>query len=208
MATNRLRLILAVSGASGSVLARSLLRKICASDQVGDIHLVMSDAARRVAAEELGTRGTSADIASEWLGGVERRAEVVLHPARDIGASIASGSFTHDGMVVVPCSTATLGAIAQGVSTHLIHRAAECTLKERRRLVLVVRETPLSLIHLRNMVAVTEAGAVVMPPCPPYYHLPRTTDDIVDDTIARVLDHIGLGALVERRWQGQPPKPR
>jgi len=197
-----LRLILGVTGASGVIHARALLRATCASPRVGEVHVVMTDAARRVAHDELGTQGTTVEVAKQWMSGVERRAEVVIHPVRDIGAAIASGSFAHDGMVVVPCSTASAAAIATGVSTHLVHRAAECCLKERRKLILMVRETPLSLVQLRNLAALAEAGAIVMPLAPPFYHRPRTLDDLVDDMIARALDHLGLSEAVKRRWDG------
>ncbi len=196
------RVILAVTGASGAACARALLRAVVSSPRVAAIHFVMSDAARRVAAEELGTSGNSADIAREWLEGQARRAEVVIHPVRDVGASIASGSFAHDGMVVVPCTAGSAGAIAHGMTQNLIHRAAECCLKERRPLILMLRETPLSLVTLRNLVALAEAGATVMPISPPFYHRPETAEDVVDDCIARALDHLGLPELVRRRWDG------
>ena len=198
----RLRIVIGVTGASGSAFARALLRRVVASPRVAEAHLVMTDAARRVAHEELETGGSAAEVARAWLSGVESVAEVVVHPVRDIGASIASGSFRHDGMVVVPCSTASAAAIAHGTSTHLVHRAAECALKERRPLIVMLRESPLSLVHLRNLVALAEAGAVVMPISPPLYHRPRTIDELVDDSIARALDHLGLPELVGRRWDG------
>jgi 4-hydroxy-3-polyprenylbenzoate decarboxylase len=204
MATNDpLRLVLGVTGASGAIYARALLRTLCASPRVRELHVVMSDAARRVAADELSTTGTAVEVVKQWLGDGERRAEIVVHPVRDIGASIAFGSFAHDGMVVVPCTTGSAAAIATGVSSHLVHRAAECCLKERRKLIVMLRETPLSLVHLRNLVALAEAGAVVMPLSPPLYHRPATIDDLVDDTIARALDHLGLPEAVKRRWDGE-----
>lgn len=197
-----LRFVLAVTGASGAACARALLRKLGSSDRVHEIHFVMSDAARRVASEELQTSGSAADVARQWLSGTERRAEVVIHPVRDVGASIASGSFAHDGMVVVPCTAGSAAAIATGTTQNLIHRAAECCLKERRKLVVMLRESPLSLVTLRNLVTLSEAGAVVMPISPPFYHRPQTADDVVEDVIARALDHLGLPELVTRRWDG------
>lgn len=201
--TRRKRVILAACGASGAVHARALLRALAGADGVSEVHVVMSDAGRRVAREELGTRAASAtELTDEWLAGTQRRAEVRVHAFRDVGAGPASGSFRHDGMVIVPCSTATLCAIAHGTTANLIHRAADVALKERLPLLLMVRESPLSLVHLEAMCAVTRAGAVVMPPSPPWYHRPRTLDELVDDTIARALDHLGLPELVRRRWQG------
>ena len=205
MTASSLRFILGVSGASGSVIARALLRRLVASPRVDEVHLVLSDAARRVAHDELDTEGTAADIARAWLEGQERRAEVVIHPVRDIGAAMASGSFRHDGMIIAPCSTSTAASIAHGVGSNLLHRAADVTLKERRKLIVMPRETPLSLIQLRSLVTLSEAGAIVMPLCPPFYHRPQTLDDLVDDTILRPLDHLGLPELVPRRWTGVNP---
>lgn len=205
MTASSLRFILGVSGASGSILARALLRRLVASSRVDEVHLVMSDASRRVAHDELSTEGTAADIARAWLAGSERRAEVVIHPVRDIGAAIASGSFRHDGMIIAPCSTSTAAAIAHGVSSNLLQRAADVTLKERRKLIVMPRETPLSLIQLRSLVTLAEAGAIVMPVCPPFYHRPQTLEDLVDDMVLRPLDHLGLPELVPRRWTGVPP---
>jgi 4-hydroxy-3-polyprenylbenzoate decarboxylase len=198
-----LRLVLGVTGASGAVFARTLLRTLASAERVAEVHVVVSDAARRVAADELGTGGGAAELVDSWLHGQARRAEVLVHPFRDIGASIASGSFAHDGMVVAPCSTSTLASIAHGTSSNLVHRAADVTLKERRRLLLLLRESPLSLVHLRNMTAVTEAGALVVPLSPPWYGLPATLDDLVADTLARTLDHLSLPDLVTRRWTGR-----
>jgi 4-hydroxy-3-polyprenylbenzoate decarboxylase len=197
------RILLALSGASGSIFARQLLRRLAAAESVGELHLVSSDAARRVAHEELGTKASSvADLAEQWLEGVDRRAALTVHPFRDIGAPPASGSFAHDGMVVCPCSTATAAAIAHGTIGNLIHRAAECTLKERRRLVLMVRETPLSLIHLENFTAVTRAGATLMPLAPGWYHGPADFEELAATVVDRALDHLGLPELVTRRWDG------
>lgn len=199
-----LRHVLAICGASGSAFARGLLRSIAASERVRELHLVVSEAGRRVVADELGMNaGSVSEMVDGWLADTERRAEVVIHPFRDIGASIASGSFRHDGMVVCPCSTATLAAIAHGTTQNLIHRAADVSLKERRKVLLMLRETPLSLVHLENAAAVTRAGAIVMPISPPFYHRPSTLEDLVADMNDRVLDHLGLPELVGRRWDGR-----
>ncbi len=197
------RFLLALSGASGSIYARQLMRRLAASESVGELHLVASDAARRVALQELGTQAaTVADLVDRWLEGVDRRAELVVHAFRDIGAPPASGSFRHDGMIICPCSTATAAAIAHGISSNLIHRAAECTLKERRRLILMVRETPLSLVHLENFTAVTRAGATLMPLAPGWYHRPESLEELASSVVDRALDHVGLPELVSRRWDG------
>jgi polyprenyl P-hydroxybenzoate/phenylacrylic acid decarboxylase-like protein len=129
----------------------------------------------------------------------------VSHGYREIGATIASGSFTTAGMVIAPCSMNTLAAIAHGLGGNLVTRAADVTLKERRRLVLLTRETPLTLVHLRNMAAVTEMGAVVAPPVPAFYTAPASLEDLIDHTVGRTLDHLGLGALgagLVQRWRG------
>ncbi|SAK94136.1 3-octaprenyl-4-hydroxybenzoate carboxy-lyase [Caballeronia pedi] len=126
----------------------------------------------------------------------------VVHSVRDVGASIASGSFATDGMVVAPCSMRTLASVAHGLSDNLITRAADVVLKERRRLVLLVRETPFNLAHLRNMTAVTEMGGVIFPPLPAFYHKPATIDDMVDHTVTRVIDLFGVAQPVAAAWQG------
>jgi len=132
---------------------------------------------------------------------IEALADVV-HNVRDVGASIASGSFRSDGMVVAPCSMRTLAAIAQGMSDNLITRAADVVLKERRRLVLMVRETPLNLAHLRNMTAVTEMGGIVFPPVPAFYNRPQSVDQLIDHTVGRVLDLLDVSQTLSPAWPG------
>jgi 4-hydroxy-3-polyprenylbenzoate decarboxylase len=167
------------------------------------VHFVASDAAVRVAQQELEAKATSAaQLAEEWLAGVERMASLVVHDIGDVGAAPASGSFVHDGMVVAPCSTATAAHLATGTTTNLIHRAGECALKEKRKLLLLVRESPLSVVHLENLLTLARAGAFVIPLAPPWYHRPRTLEDLVEDTCARALDHLGLPEMVGRRWEG------
>ncbi|MFZ1891405.1 MAG: UbiX family flavin prenyltransferase [Formosimonas sp.] len=182
------RLIIAITGATGAVFGVRLLDVL---HDLGDIetHLIVSDAGWLTITHEMGL--TKADVKS--------RASVV-HSVNNIGAAIASGSFPCDGMIVAPCSMKTLSAIAHGYSDNLITRAADVTLKERRRLTLLVRETPLSLIHLRNMTAITEAGGVIFPPVPAFYHQPNTLDDVVNHTVARVLDCHGIDAKLAPRW--------
>jgi polyprenyl P-hydroxybenzoate/phenylacrylic acid decarboxylase-like protein len=191
----RQRLIVAITGASGAVYGVRLLQALRTLGTV-ESHLVISSSGVMTAQQELDLR--RADI--------EALADVV-HNARDIGASIASGSFRSAGMVIAPCSMKTLASIANGLADNLVARAADVVLKERRRLVLLARETPLNLAHLRNMTAVTEMGGIVFPPVPAFYTRPQSLDDIVDHTVGRLLDLFDLpsGALV-KRWEGMPSR--
>lgn len=185
------RLIIAITGASGVVYGVRLLQVLRALPE-WETHLVLSASGVLTAAQELDA--TRAEI--------ESLADVV-HNARDIGAALSSGSFRTAGMVVAPCSMKTLAGIAHGLSDNLVSRAADVVLKERRRLVLMVRETPLNLAHLRNMTAATEMGAIVFPPVPAFYARPASLDDMVNHTVGRVLDLFGIAheGLVER-WEG------
>ncbi len=185
------RLIVAISGASGAVYGVRLLQVLRDTPRI-ESHLVVSSAGWRNVQEEHGLQ--RADI--------EALADQV-HDIANIGASIASGSFQCSGMVVAPCSMRTLAAIAHGLSDNLITRAADVLLKERRRLVLMVRESPLSLIHLRNMVSATEAGAIICPPMPAFYLRPQSVDDIVDFSVARALDLLDVPHTLAARWNGQ-----
>lgn len=180
---------LAITGASGSALAAEMLRALESDHRVTRIHLVASEAALRVLAEEAGVSGRTG--LPEKLTGVPCP-KTTLHPQEDIGASIASGSYPVDAMLVLPCSMGTLAGIAHGLASNLIERAADVCLKERRRLVLCVRETPLNLIHIRNMAAATEAGATVFPVIPTFYNGPQSMQDITRNYVHRVLAHIGL----------------
>lgn len=191
--TNRLQtLALAITGASGSVLAAEMLRTLAADDRVGRVHLIISPAALRVLAEETGAAGRNSMIQKVFSSQNPGSEKVVQHAHEDVGAPIASGSYPCDAMIVLPCSMGTLAGIAHGMAGNLIERAADVCLKERRRLVLCVRETPLNLIHLRNMAAVTEAGATVFPVIPAFYNQPQTTKDMARNFVHRVLQHIGL----------------
>lgn len=185
------RLIVAITGASGAVYGVRLLEALRASGTV-ESHLVISSSGVMTAQQELDMR--RADI--------EALADVV-HNVKDIGATIASGSFKSAGMVIAPCSMKTLASIAHGLADNLVARAADVILKERRRLVLVARETPLNLAHLRNMTAVTEMGGIVFPPVPAFYSKPESLDDIVNHTVGRLLDLFDLphDSLV-KRWEG------
>lgn len=185
------RIIVAITGASGAVYGVRLLQALRKIDHC-ESHLILSAAGGLTAMQELGMSRSD----------VEQLADVT-HKVRDIGASVASGSFMTHGMVVAPCSMKTLASIALGLSDNLVSRAADVVLKERRRLVLMARETPLNLAHLRNMVAVTEMGGLICPPVPAFYTRPATLDDIVNHSVARVLDLLALDhALPLHRWQG------
>ncbi|MEM6506182.1 MAG: UbiX family flavin prenyltransferase [Planctomycetota bacterium] len=195
------RLVVAITGASGALYAHRLIQLVVSADI--ETHLVVSPLGQRLLHDELGLEGlTPSGLAA--LAGLEEEAEkpenVVLHNFRDVGATIASGSFQHDGMIVLPCSSNTLGSIASGVGQNLVHRAAHVTLKERRKLVLVHREMPLSLVDIRNMQTVTEAGAIVCPAQPGFYMLPETINDLVDFVVGRVLDLVGVKHDLKIRW--------
>ncbi len=186
------RVILGMSGASGAAIGLQVGRLLAAMDDV-ELHLVVTSAARRTIAHEAG---------NEALGRLIGLA-AHFHSENDIGASIASGSFRTAGMIVAPCSMRSLAAISTGITDNLLTRAADVQLKERRRLVLLARETPLHLGHLRNMVAVTEMGAVVMPPVPSFYRNPASVEDLVAHIAARAVDLLGLtDAPLIPEWRG------
>jgi 4-hydroxy-3-polyprenylbenzoate decarboxylase len=180
---------LAVTGASGSLFAREMLRALEADERVGCVNFIASDSGLRVMAEELGTGGRN-DLVRQLLGCEPRKTH--LQNNQDIGANIASGSYPTDAMIVLPCSMGTLAKIAQGLASRLIHRAADVCLKERIPLVLCVRETPLNRIHLRNMMLAAEAGASIYPVIPTFYNRPESLDEIARNYVHRVLKHIGL----------------
>jgi 4-hydroxy-3-polyprenylbenzoate decarboxylase len=186
------RIIVAISGASGAVYGVRLLQMLADLGNV-QTHLTVSEAGLLNLQQEQGMS----------RGEVETLAHVV-HPVHDIGAVIASGSFQCDGMVVAPCSMRTLAAVAHGLSDNLIARAADVMLKERRRLILLVRETPLNLAHLRNMTSVTEMGGIIFPPVPSFYHRPQTLAEMIDHTMSRVVDLLGLPQPHAPRWTGLP----
>jgi 4-hydroxy-3-polyprenylbenzoate decarboxylase len=183
------RVVVGITGATGALYAIRLLKRLKAAGR--ETHLVASPAGVLNAHHELGLDRSA----------LEALADVAYNPA-DVGAAIASGSFATDAMVVAPCSMKTLAAIAHGLSDNLLTRAADVTLKERRRLVLMVRETPFNLAHLRNMTAVTEMGGVIFPPLPAFYHRPQSIDDLVDDTVERVLALIGVEGASPKSWSG------
>ena len=187
------RLVVAITGATGAVYGVRLLQQLSGTPGI-ETHLVVSDAAVLTLHQETGLQRRD----------VEALAHVV-HKNRDIGASIASGSFQSDGMVIAPCSMKTLASVALGMSDNLIARAADVVLKERRRLVLMVRETPFNLAHLRNMTLVTEMGGIVFPPLPSFYHKPASIEEMVDHTVGRVIDLFGVEHALAPRWAGMKP---
>jgi 4-hydroxy-3-polyprenylbenzoate decarboxylase len=191
-----------VTGASGAILAQKVLSLLEHDARVVRIHLVVTEAGQRLFAEELGiTSGDLKQLPSRLLGHPTAKIEVL--PNKDIGAPIASGSYALDSMIVVPCSMGTLAAIATGVSDDLVSRAADVMLKENRKLVLCVRDTPFNRIHLENMLRAQQAGAVIMPAIPAFYHHPQTIDDLVTQYIYRVLAQIHLPQENMYRWAGQ-----
>jgi flavin prenyltransferase len=184
------RLIVAITGATGAIYGVRLLEMLRRLGGV-ETHLLVSSAGWLNIQHELDLDRTAVHALAD-----------VVHNVRDVGASIASGSFATDGMVVAPCSMRTLASIAHGLSDNLVTRAADVVLKERRRLVLLVRETPLNLAHLRNMTSVTEMGGVIFPPLPAFYQKPATIDEMVAHTVARVIDLFGIAQPVTHAWQG------
>lgn len=185
------RLIIAITGATGAVYGVRLLQLAKALAQPVQTHLLISDAAVLNLHQELQMKRRDVEALADQV-----------HAVRDVGASIASGSFQTEGMIIAPCSMKTLAAIAHGLSDNLITRAADVVLKERRRLVLMVRETPFNLAHLRNMTAVTEMGGIIFPPLPAFYQQPQNLQEMVDHTLARVLDLFALQLPGTPRWEG------
>jgi 4-hydroxy-3-polyprenylbenzoate decarboxylase len=181
------RYVIAITGASGMIYARELLAYFATRPDL-ELHAVISGAGEQVLNLELGMSPVDLAPSATW------------HRVDDFTSGLASGSFRARAMVVVPCSMGSLGAIAQGVGRNLIHRAGEVFLKERRPLILVVRETPLSLIHLKNLTRAAEAGATIFPACPGFYHRPQDLTDLARQFAGRILDHLGLPHQLTRRW--------
>jgi 4-hydroxy-3-polyprenylbenzoate decarboxylase len=184
-----LRLVVGITGATGAVYGTRLLTRARALG--AETHLVATPAGVLNAHHELGLDRSALEALADHA-----------HAPGDVGACIASGSFATAAMVVAPCSMKSLAAIAHGLGDNLLTRAADVTLKERRRLVLLVRETPFNLAHLRNMTAVTEMGGIVFPPLPAFYHRPASIDELIDDTVERVLSLLGLDSAAPRAWTG------
>lgn len=194
------RIVVGITGASGAPYAIRALRLMV---QAGvEVHLTASPLGRRLLADELGIKRMDQDgLLGEPVDHGSIRGSLVIHNDNDVGASIASGSFLHDGMIVVPCSSNTLGAIASGITQSLVQRAAMVTLKERRPLILAHRESPLTSIDIANMQRVTEAGAIVTPLSPGFYMLPKTVDDLVDFMAGKLLDLVGVHHDLNIRWK-------
>ncbi|MCU1271424.1 MAG: 3-octaprenyl-4-hydroxybenzoate carboxy-lyase [Acidobacteriaceae bacterium] len=192
-------LTIATTGASGSLFLRHLLLAVDRDTRVQGVNFIASDSALRVMAEELGLRGRN-NLISQLLGHASRK--IHQQSNADIGANVASGSYPADAMVVLPCSVGTLARIANGIASHLIERAADVSLKEKRPLVLCVRETPLNKIHIRNMYRAADAGATIFPLIPAYYFRPATLEQMAHEFACRVLAHIGLPQKDAYRWKG------
>jgi polyprenyl P-hydroxybenzoate/phenylacrylic acid decarboxylase-like protein len=184
------RIIVGLTGAAGSIYGVRILEELKKLDDI-ESHLIVSRAGLLNVATELDMRRSELEALAD-----------VVHSDRDIGANIASGSYRTDGMIVAPCSMKTLAAAATGLTDNLVSRAADVVLKERRRLVLMVRETPLNLVHLRNMTTVTEMGGIIFPPMPSFYANLESLDAMVNQSIGRVLDLFDLDTGIVRRWQG------
>lgn len=192
-----MNLTVAITGASGAVFGREMLRALEADARVTRVHFVASENSLRVIAEELGVSGRTG-LLEKLLGATP--AKIVQHAENDIGASIASGSYPSNGMIVLPCSMGTLASIANGLANNLISRAADVALKERRPLILCVRETPFNRIHLRNMTLAAEAGATIFPVIPAFYNKPVDSDAMAKQFVCRVLAHMGLAQKDAYVW--------
>jgi flavin prenyltransferase len=190
-----------VTGASGALLAHKMLVLLDADPRVVKIHLVITETGQRLLSEELAVpAGPSATFVSRLIGHASSKIDML--PNKDVGASIASGSYPVDAMVVIPCSVGTLAKIAAGTCDDLVARAADVMLKEGRKLILCVRDTPFSRIHLKNMLRAQQAGAVIMPAIPAFYHAPKTIDDLVTQYVCRVLAQMDLSQNEMFRWIG------
>lgn len=188
------RIIIGITGASGAAYARRVMQRLAEADV--QIHLTVSTYGKRLLFDELGLKRLDPDELTSGRGEL-----VTVYNDNDVGAAIASGSFLHDGMIVVPCSSNTLGAIAAGIGDNLLKRAAAVTLKERRRLILAVRESPASHIDICNMKRLSEAGAIIAPLSPGFYMLPKTVDDLVDFMVGKLLDLVNVPHDLDTRWE-------
>jgi flavin prenyltransferase len=188
-----------IAGASGAAYAVRLLQALNSIDQVSHVHLVISSNGFTLLKQEMSIRISPKNFKIEQLIG-EKSLKIHYYDIMNFYSPIASGSYPTDGMIIVPCSTGTLGSIAAGTSTNLMHRGAEVVLKERKKLVLVLRETPLSEIHLENCLRIARAGGVILPASPGFYHRPAEIQDLIDFVVARALDQFDLPHKVGRRW--------
>ena len=200
-----MELTVAITGASGAIYAHRTLIHLAVSGTVERINLIMSEAALTVARVELGADLREVDNRKiqEWIDAPRDAKLIRLHRLDNLAAPPASGSHMQAGMIIVPCSMGTLGAIASGAGTNLIHRAADVTLKERRKLVVVPRESPYNTIHLENMLRLAHAGACILPASPGFYHRPQTITEMVDHLVFRILDQFGVPHSQATRWKGE-----
>lgn len=199
-AAHNRRFVVAITGASGALYAKAILTALAAAQH--EIHLAVTSYGKRLLHDELGMESLDAASLCGLPESTDLRARnIFVHPSRDVGASIASGSFRHDGMVIVPCSSNTLGAVANGMGDQLVYRAAAVALKERFPLILVHRESPLSLVDIENMRTLTLAGAIIAPANPGLYFLPTSVAEIVDFIAARTLDLLKVEHNLSRRWE-------
>jgi flavin prenyltransferase len=194
-------IVLGVTGASGVVFARRALQMLEADDRVGKIHLVVSASGLKVLREELRLNVSKSSAIPSLLAGRAMQ-KTTYQLDSDTGASIASGSYRADGMLVIPCTTGCLAQVANGISTTLIERAADVCLKEGRKLILCIRDTPFSRVHLENMIRAQQAGADIFPIIPSFYHRPQSIDDLVTQFCCRVLVHLGLEQPEQFKWEG------
>lgn len=191
------KIVVGITGASGAIYAQRFLR--AASEHYSEIYVTLSEQAIQVAATELGISLNRASLTMEkWLGGPYPQVKILNE--KDYFTPPASGSFRHDGMVIVPCSMGTLGRIANGISNDLVTRSADVCLKEGRKLILVPREMPWNLIMLRNATSVAEAGATILPACPAWYHNPASLEELADSVVARILQNLGVEQKIQKQW--------
>lgn len=203
-----MELTLAITGASGAIYAHRTLVHLAKSGVVERINLIVSEAAKTVAMVELGfdLRGANETAINNWIGLATDSKMVRCHRLDNMAATPSSGSHPQAGMIIVPCSMGTLGAIASGAGTNLIHRAADVTLKEGRKLVVVPRETPYNAIHLENLLKLARAGAQILPASPGFYHRPQTIEALVDHLVFRILDQFAVPHSTATRWKGELPE--
>lgn len=195
------RIVVAVTGASGAAYAVRLIQRLAEAGV--EIHLTISSLGRRLLADETSIKHLDADRLTNG-----RADQVTIYNDNDVGAALASGSFLHDGMIIIPCSSNTLGAVANGLSTNLVQRAAAVTLKERRRLILAYRECPISHVDLHNMTRLSEAGAIIAPLTPGFYLQPQSIDDLLDFMAGRLMDLVGVTHDLPVRWPGDEAEKR